>query len=202
MLPTNFIIYRDGVGDAQRQHILDREVSQFKEAIADSYGVIDKLPEITLIVVNKRINQRFFMEDQSGQLRNPPCGCIIDSKLVMGDEKGNEKFDFYMTPATATQGCIQPTHFYVSKNESSLTKLQIQQFSYALCHYYFNWSGPIKVPAPAQYAHKIAEFFMTIGVTTRGKRRSSDHEQKAQARAIMDKVDQEIDPLDISLHFL
>ena len=141
------------------------------------------------------------MKDSSGQLRNPPTGCIIDSKLV-GEEKGNEKFDFYMTPATATQGCILPTHFYVSKNESSLTKLEIQQLSYALCHFYFNWAGAIKVPAPVQYAHKIAEFFMTIGVTNRNKKRASDHDKGPQAKAIMDRVDQQVKPLDIQLHFL
>jgi hypothetical protein len=27
---------------------------------------------------------------------------------------------------------------------------------------YFNWCGPIKVPAPCMYAHKIAEFYFNI----------------------------------------
>jgi aubergine-like protein len=35
--------------------------------------------------------------------------------------------------------------------------------TFDLCHYYFNWSGPIKVPAPCMYAHKIAELYMNIG---------------------------------------
>jgi hypothetical protein len=41
--------------------------------------------------------------------------------------------------------------------------LELQQLIFSLCHYYFNWAGPIKVPAPCMYAHKIADFFTTIG---------------------------------------
>ena len=29
--------------------------------------------------------------------------------------------------------------------------------SWALCHDYPNWTGPIKLPAPVQMAHKLAE---------------------------------------------
>ena len=36
-MPTDFIIYRDGVGDAQRQQILAKEVSQFNKAITELY---------------------------------------------------------------------------------------------------------------------------------------------------------------------
>ena len=64
-------------------------MTQFKEAIAESYSIDDQMPEITLIVTNKRINQRFFVKDSQGRLMNPPSGCIIDSKLVMDDDKGN-----------------------------------------------------------------------------------------------------------------
>ena len=110
-----------------------------------------------------------------------------------------------MTPATATQGCILPTHFYVTKNESGLTKLDIQQLTYALCHFYFNWAGPIKVPAPCQYAHKIAEFYMTIGVTSRRHQDRDQREPKSpgsQERCIRGKVTEQIEPLNKKLHFL
>ena len=36
--PTNFIIFRDGVGDAQRDAVIRVEISQFKEAINQLYG--------------------------------------------------------------------------------------------------------------------------------------------------------------------
>lgn len=44
-----------------------------------------------------------------------------------------------------------------------MTKLELEHFTFALCHFYYNWAGPIKVPAPCQYAHKIAEFYFNIG---------------------------------------
>ena len=122
---------------------------------------------MTLVVVNKRITQRFFVKDSNGRLMNPPTGCIIDRGLVekSGDNKEDKTFDFFMTPASANQGCVLPTHFHVPLNQSTLAKIDIQQLTYALCHFYFNWAGAIKVPAPCQYAHKIAEFYMTIGAT-------------------------------------
>ena len=55
-MPTNFIIFRDGVGDAQRDAVIRIEVSQFKEAISQLYPEDAARPEITLVVVNKRIN--------------------------------------------------------------------------------------------------------------------------------------------------
>jgi hypothetical protein len=60
------------------------------------------MPKIALIVVNKRINQRFFVKDNQGRLSNPPSGCIIDRELVeneIGASEVNKQFDFYLTPA-------------------------------------------------------------------------------------------------------
>jgi hypothetical protein len=63
---------------------------------------------------------------------------------------------------------VLPTHFYVAFNDSSLKKEAVEKFTFALCHYYYNWAGPIKVPAPCMYAHKIAELFMNIGAAKSG----------------------------------
>ena len=62
--PTNFVIFRDGVGDAQRDAVIRIEIAQFKEAISQLYPDVDResaqntdsQPQITLVVVNKRIN--------------------------------------------------------------------------------------------------------------------------------------------------
>lgn len=149
-LPTNYVIFRDGVGDAQRDQVLSIEIPQFEAAISELTNKAAEKPELTVVVVNKRITQRFFVKDQNGRLVNPPSGCIIDKGLVehTGVESASKKFDFYLTPANTTQGCVLPTHFFVPKNDSTLTKIEIQQLTFSLCHFYFNWAGPIKVPAP------------------------------------------------------
>lgn len=102
--PTNFVIFRDGVGDSMRQQVLEKEIPQFRQAIHDLYNKIDP-PHITVVIVNKRITQRFFVEDQNGRLVNPPSGCIIDQNLVEEDgtsAKNAGIFDFYLTPANTT----------------------------------------------------------------------------------------------------
>ena len=80
--PTTFIIFRDGVGDAQRDQVLSTEIPQFEAAINKLYNKAAQKPEISVVVVNKRISQRFFVTDSQGRLQNPPSGCIIDKGLV------------------------------------------------------------------------------------------------------------------------
>ena len=54
-LPTTFVIYRDGVGDAQRNQVLAEEIPQLEDAIQTVYPEGVK-PEIAVVVVNKRIS--------------------------------------------------------------------------------------------------------------------------------------------------
>ena len=50
------------------------------------------LPKITLVIVNKRINQRFFepAEGHNGKTNffNPPSGTIVDSSIVYSEDQG------------------------------------------------------------------------------------------------------------------
>lgn len=197
--PTNFVIFRDGVGDAQRDQVLRNEIPQFEDAINKMYNKAESKPEITVVVVNKRISQRFFVLGKDGKKHNPPPGCIIDSTLTQETKEENKNFDFFMTPAACTQGCVLPTHFYVPKNDSSMSRKDLQQLTYTLCYYYFNWAGSIKVPAPCQYAHKIAEFYTNINV----------HRKKGglqicgkEATMVKNQLEREIVPINNRLHFL
>lgn len=92
---------------------------------------------------------------------NPPSGCIVDTGLVENQDSEME-YDFFLVPQFATQGCVLPTHFFVAFDDSGLAKKTVEKLTFDLCHYYYNWAGPIKVPAPCMYAHKIAELFMNI----------------------------------------
>jgi len=95
--PTKIIIYRDGVGAEMRDQIIDKEIGQFKEALKPLYNQVSGPPPITLVVVNKRINQRMFITGRDGQIENPQPGSIIDTKLIEYN-KGTEKYDFYLVP--------------------------------------------------------------------------------------------------------
>ena len=95
-----------------------------------------------------------------------------------------------MFPVRGTQGCQKPTHFYVPMNQTNLTKLELQQLVFALCHYYFNWAGPIKVPAPCMYAHKIADLFTRIGYSKKARELAAFEDMNPHAIAdfIRDQV--------------
>ena len=62
-LPSTLLIYRESVGDSMIKHVLEHELEYLKLAIEDVKKKAKKpdyTPEIIYIVVNKRINSRFF----------------------------------------------------------------------------------------------------------------------------------------------
>ena len=52
--------------------------------------------KVTLIVVNKRINQRFFEKTEELAITNPPAGTIIDSKMLQEVEADSKLYDFFL----------------------------------------------------------------------------------------------------------
>ena len=61
-LPDHIFIYRDGVGDSMRAQVISHELEQLSKIVKEEYKTDDaaQLPKHTLIIVNKRVRQRFF----------------------------------------------------------------------------------------------------------------------------------------------
>ena len=57
-LPKQIILYRDGVGDSQRAQVMATEFPQLIKAIKSIE--LNYEPSIVIMIVNKRIAQRFF----------------------------------------------------------------------------------------------------------------------------------------------
>lgn len=152
VFPFIVVVFRDGVSDSQRRTVLTEEVSAVKQAFAKLKLVYPDFvcPKMIYTIVNKRTNARFYYE-LNGNIQNPPLGTVIDQKVV---EKNG--YDYFVMPAKANQGSMTPTHFHVVYDDSSRKCDDIQILSYRLCYAYYNWSGSIRVPAPCQYAHKLA----------------------------------------------
>jgi aubergine len=151
IFPARVVVFRDGVSDSQRNAVLEGEIPQFKLAFQKLRTVgLNKDPAIVFLVVNKRINARFY-HNQGGKVNNPPLGTVVDR--VVTQKTG---YDFFVMPAKATQGAMTPTHFHVIYDDSGLRCEDVQQLAYRMCYAYYNWSGSIRVPAPCQYAHKLA----------------------------------------------
>jgi len=145
-LPTRIILYRDGVGDGQIPVVLATEVTAIKEAISH----FNKDIKLTFIIVSKRINTKFFAE--AGQtLSNPMSGTVVDDVVTLP-----ERYDFYLVSQSVRQGTVCPTSYNVITDECGLRPEHLQKLSYKLTHLYYNWPGTVRVPAPVQYAHKLA----------------------------------------------
>ncbi|KAL7978426.1 hypothetical protein Chor_010659 [Crotalus horridus] len=147
-MPTRIIVYRDGVGDGQLKTLVSYEIPQFLECLK-TVGA-DYRPKLTVIVVKKRVNSRFFAEID-GKLQNPPPGTVIDLEVTRP-----EWYDFFIVSQSVKSGTVAPTHYNVIYDSSALKPDYMQRLTYKLCHMYYNWPGVIRVPAPCQYAHKLA----------------------------------------------
>ncbi|XP_042319601.1 LOW QUALITY PROTEIN: piwi-like protein 1 [Sceloporus undulatus] len=147
-MPSRIIVYRDGVGDGQLKTLVSYEVPQFLECLK-SIGK-DYSPKLTVIVVKKRVNNRFFAHIE-GRLQNPPPGTVIDVEVTRP-----EWYDFFIVSQSVRSGTVSPTHYNVIYDSSALKPDYMQRLTYKLCHMYYNWPGIIRVPAPCQYAHKLA----------------------------------------------
>ncbi|CAL8343202.1 unnamed protein product [Lota lota] len=141
VLPSRIIVYRDGVGDGMLQGVVSYEVPQIIESIK---------PKLTVVVVKKRLSCRFFAH-VDGKVSNPPPGTVIDTDVTRP-----EWYDFYIVSQAVRVGSVSPTHYNVVYDTSGLKPDHMQRLTYKLCHMYYNWQGIIRVPAPCQYAHKLA----------------------------------------------
>ncbi|KAJ8379922.1 hypothetical protein SKAU_G00007000 [Synaphobranchus kaupii] len=147
-LPSRIIVYRDGVGDGMLQSVVNYEVPQIMDSIR-ALGQ-DYAPKLTVVVVKKRISSRFFARID-GKLSNPPPGTVIDTEVTRP-----EWYDFFIVSQAVRMGSVSPTHYNVVFDSNGLKPDHMQRLTYKLCHMYYNWQGIIRVPAPCQYAHKLA----------------------------------------------
>lgn len=147
-LPEKIFVFRDGVGDGQLEIVSNYEIKQLQDCfplLNDSYH-----PKMCVVVVQKRISQRLFAI-QNGGLDNPAPGSVLDHTVTRKDW-----FDFFLVSQHVRQGTVTPTHYVVVYDDTGLKPDHIQRLSYKLTHLYYNWPGTIRVPAPCQYAHKLA----------------------------------------------
>jgi aubergine-like protein len=144
-LPKRIIIYRDGVGEGQVPFVVKHEINQIKSKLDKVYEGLE-LYKFAYIIVTKQINTRLFYNNN-----NPPPGTVVDSVIT-----DPTKYDFLIVSQHVDQGTVSPTSYNVVSDTSGLDVDKIQRLTYKLCHMYFNWSGTVRVPAPCQYAHKLA----------------------------------------------
>lgn len=145
-LPTRIFYYRDGVGDGQIPFVHSKEVQEMKKAI----NMMNPDTKLAVIITSKRINTRF-MESRNGSVVNPNSGTVVDDVVTLP-----ERYDFFLVSQSVRQGTVNPTSYNVIYDECQLPPGKMQILTYKLAHLYYNWPGTVRVPAPVQYAHKLA----------------------------------------------
>ncbi|KOC68594.1 Protein piwi [Habropoda laboriosa] len=144
-LPSHILIYRDGVGEGQVPYVYEHEVEQIKSKLNSIYGNPAAV-KMAFVIVTKRINTRVFHSQN-----NPPPGTIVDDVIT-----NPLKYDFYVISQKVRTGTVSPSAYNVIADTTGWRADQMQRMTYKLCHMYYNWTGTVKVPAPCQYAHKLA----------------------------------------------
>lgn len=135
-LPDSIIVYRDGVSEGQLDHVRNYEIEQFRKTmkkIDPHYN-----PKLTFIVVQKRVNTKFFMEVKKAktEMCNMPPGTIIDKRVTH-----RTLYDFYLVSQHVNQGSTTPSHYVVLTDENDFPADVMQRITFKLCFMYYNWPG-------------------------------------------------------------
>ena len=154
VLPDTLLFYRESMGDSLFKSVLAHEVEIFYSSIDDVKKKAKKpnyKPEIIYVIVNKKINSRFFSPNR-GELYNPEPGSIIVDDLSM-----DGRFDFHLVAQKVNQGTSTPTHYVVAYDTSQIPQQDLIRFTYEQCYNSYNWQGSVKVPSCLQAANKLSK---------------------------------------------
>ena len=151
-VPQNVIIYRSGYGNARH---LQEEIGYECTLIKNQIKALTKSHDqcrLLYLCVNKRMEDRFFIKNGGNKIHNPRGGLLVVSRVTQLN-----KFDFFMVAQQVTQGCAGPTHYYSIFNDTELSADEVYSLTYYQTFNYFNWQGPVRVPAVCKYAEKQLE---------------------------------------------
>ena len=150
-LPGRIIIYRQGGNEKQTEKMMKFELPKILKAF-DEYKDNYK-PKLSIFGVNKKTDLKFF-ERSNGGYRNIPAGTVIDKNVVSPDV-----FEFYLQCPEVDKGTGSPVHFLcLYNNNDDLTINDFEEITYQQSYYYWNWPGPIRIPAALKYA-EVANTF-------------------------------------------
>jgi len=146
--PMSCIIWRDGVGNAAIKHVASEEIAAVRNALALSSS--NTSVPLSYLVVQKRIATKLLSSDGKSNL---PSGTYLDTL------QGLEFSTFYINGSSPSNSTSKPARYIIAHKDAELamTNKLLAELSWSLCHDYSNWTGPIKLPSPVQYAHKLAE---------------------------------------------
>lgn len=167
VLPENLLIYRDGVSEGEYQRVLEHELPLIRKACKELYPATDTdrgLPRISIIIVGKRHNTRFYpvKKEDADRSSNPQHGTVVDR-----DVTETRNWDFFLQAHTALQGTARPAHYYVVldeifrnrpvpppfKNPADL----LQNLTLNMCYLFGRATKAVSICPAAYYADLVCE---------------------------------------------
>ena len=150
--PENIILYREGGNERQVEKLVRTELPNLISYIETGYEENYK-PKLTIFNVNKKTDLKFF-EKKGGVYGNLPSGAVIDRDVVSPG-----CFEFYLQCPDVDRGTGTPVHFLCLYNTNeNLTANDFEEITFRQSYYYWNWPGPIRVPAALKYAEVANQF--------------------------------------------
>lgn len=165
--PENILVYRDGVSEGQYSTVLERELPQLRAACREVYPAPDQqkgLPHITLIVVGKRHNTRFYVTKESDADRsgNSKAGTVVDRGVTEA-----RSWDFFLQSHAAIKGTARPAHYFVlldeifrqryAKTPGKNVADELQMVTQAMCYVFGRATKAVSYCTPAYHADILCE---------------------------------------------
>ena len=117
-LPSNIIVYRDGVGEGNFDDVLKVELVSIREAVenASSYCGESAVIPVAIVICQKRHNSRFaYTPNGNGSSANEfinLCpGACIDAAGGLHSVTSRESNEFYINSHVAIQGTAKPCRY-------------------------------------------------------------------------------------------
>ncbi|KAK6429576.1 hypothetical protein LTR95_014278 [Oleoguttula sp. CCFEE 5521] len=185
MLPRRLLYYRDGVDQGRYKEVNDEAIEIDKAYIA--YKKAMKQPDmrapaklsITVIVVGKRHNTRFFAPDDEAtypadeKSKIPPPvskegsplngnvspGFVVETGITQppGQKAIFALSDFFLQSHCALAGTARSAHYVVIRNDPNLSLNILQDLSHAFCYSYARATKGVSYCAPAYYADRLCD---------------------------------------------
>ena len=194
--PKQIFVFRDGVSTSQLETVCRSELQAIAQACQKfgphcdrkytnpeniqpdtNYPDLESInvyaPDLEFIVIQKRVNARFF-HSRGREIESAPPRTVIDETMISG-----HFWDFYLIATrTPRDKCANPVRCIVihdglnlagTNQRQSLQKYKDNQqksgqndlelFTYSLCCLYYNWPGAVRVPHVVKYADRSASAY-------------------------------------------
>ncbi|KAH8821858.1 RNA interference and gene silencing protein [Xylogone sp. PMI_703] len=167
ILPENILVYRDGVSEGQYDVVLNEELPLLRKACTEVYSAADTkkgLPRMSIIIVGKRHNTRFYptQGNDADRNSNPENGTVVDRGVTEA-----RNWDFYLQAHTALQGTARPAHYYIVFDEIFCgRKIEhpfrnaadaLEDLTHNMCYLFGRATKAVSICPPAYYADLVCE---------------------------------------------